>query len=336
MADPFAAHIVSLILSWILGVFFLVGLIVCTVGFVFDDNEEASLGRFASFWFMLCLLVFSPIRYLLLQFLLSETFAVQSLSAFFVTCLVATPAALAFGLLYAVGVGLPLLAVAGIAAFRQKQVQPSPLRLILAGLAMPFAFMLGNQMFFSLLPYAAYTTHWLDGKTILKATNGPAEYYYGVVAEWELPFLPTHLDKYDGECARDRLRAHLTDLYLGEKQLRRISLVHFNQALGYNNEATLILNDAGNTDDILIKMSAEVSGRRMTLLWASRREALKTDFDHLNDLIAGLGNHWHDEFIPGITKLIEGEEQIDIQLQLEGQALLGKWVDWYVRQFDNE
>ena len=134
-----------------------------------------------------------------------------------VTGLVALPVGLAFSLLHAVGIVLPLLLLAGIASLRQKQTKPSRLRLIVAGLAMPFAMMLGNQMFFSLLPYAAYATHWgLAGEDIFKATNGPAEYFYGAVAEWELPFLPTNLDKYDGDSAKDRLRAHLLDLWHDE------------------------------------------------------------------------------------------------------------------------
>ena len=57
MADPFASHIVSLILAWICGVVFFSGFIVWVFGSILD-SDEGSLGRYASFWITLCLLVF--------------------------------------------------------------------------------------------------------------------------------------------------------------------------------------------------------------------------------------------------------------------------------------
>jgi hypothetical protein len=115
-------------------------------------------------------------------------------------------------------VGLPLLAIAAITGFSDVS---SKGRRFLAAISAPLLLVIGSFFYYSVLPYAAYSTHWLNHKDVIRATNGPAEYFYRYVVEQGTPLL---FEEFALEVglenlpAKERLRAHVATLYLGNKQ----------------------------------------------------------------------------------------------------------------------
>lgn len=52
-------------------------------------------------------------------------------------------------------------------------------RLIAAAVCAPLFFFLGSLAYRVIMPFAAYSTHWLNAKEVVAATNGPAEFFIG-------------------------------------------------------------------------------------------------------------------------------------------------------------
>jgi hypothetical protein len=112
MPDPFASTAFSLILAWILTVPILIGLL-CYLANVIFAGGSGAVERLFTIWFAFSILVFSPLRYILLQIVTATAYSVQSIGAFVSCFVLVLYIAIIYGLLYAVGVGLPFLALFG-------------------------------------------------------------------------------------------------------------------------------------------------------------------------------------------------------------------------------
>lgn len=114
--------------------------------------------------------------------------------------------------------GLPALGIIAIIGFKNTA---SKIRLILASVAAPFLFLVGRFLFFNILPYAAYTTHWLKAENVIRATNGPAEYYNKYLTRWEIELNRKQYGKELGLnlTSKDMLRARVAANYLSKEQL---------------------------------------------------------------------------------------------------------------------
>jgi hypothetical protein len=169
---------------------------------------------------MLCLIIFSPLRYFILQIALAEAYSVQSIPAFIVSCVLVVYFPIVFGILYGIGIGLPVLGIISIAGFKETI---SKIRLTLAVIVTPFLFIIGSYLFCLALPYMAYSTHWLKAEDVIRATNGPAEYTYKYVVRWWMP--QKHIIQLSPDMKsklltpKEKLRAHVAAIYLGNKEI---------------------------------------------------------------------------------------------------------------------
>ena len=215
--DYFQSHTISLILSWIFFVPMVFGAIGGIVYLLFEKIEEG-IPRTFLIWMLVCVLVFSPFRYIILQLILYEAYSIQSISAFISGLILTTYIYFIFCPLWAVGMALPGVGVIAIIGFKNTT---SKTRLILASVAAPFLFLIGSFLFFNILPYAAYSTHWLKAENVIRATNGPAEYYYKYFARWEVELNRKQYGKELGLnlTSKDLLRAHVAASYLSKEQL---------------------------------------------------------------------------------------------------------------------
>ncbi len=124
-----------------------------------------------------------------------------------------------FSILYAIGLVLPLFGSFFVATGFKDD--PSKFRLFFGSLAAPFIFFLGGFLFFSILQYAAYSTHMLKAKDLIRATNGPAEYFYKYVVEFGTPLSYPQF-AYDiglqNLTYKEKLRLHVASVYLGDSE----------------------------------------------------------------------------------------------------------------------
>lgn len=148
--DHFASPVISQILTWIISIPLFIGLIVWTAKILFEKEE--GVPRVFMIWLLLCLLLFSPLRYILFQVLVASVFPFQSISAFLATFALALYIPIVFGILYAIGLGLPLLLILKITGDKET---PSKARLFAAGILAPFIFFIFSMIYFKVLPYAA-------------------------------------------------------------------------------------------------------------------------------------------------------------------------------------
>ena len=216
MSDYFASSTFSLVLSWLLVAPTISSLIVPAAGSLFMKFD--GVPRLFSVWIALCSIFLSPFLYILLQISVGLSFPVQSIGSLLSTLVLCFYIPIVFGLLCAIGIGLPLLIVLAIAGLNTPR---RVTRLLGAAVAAPLAMLLSTHLYFLVLPYAAYSTHWLKASDLIAATNGPSEYFYEYVLE---PILPLAEQEIVGESARipltskERLRMHVARTYLGEEK----------------------------------------------------------------------------------------------------------------------
>ena len=208
--DYFASSTFSTILSWLFSVPALLG-IVAYIFSVFQKHEDVPWTFSA--WVGLCFLVISPIRYIFFLLVAATSYPFQSIVAFFSMFWLGLLVPVAFGLLYAVGFGGPLLIVYWLLGTKSSA---SKLRYFVAAGATPIIAFIGSLLFSLLLPFAAISTHALRADDIIRATNGPAYYVFlgqsqGMVA------LPPYFSK-TPETNTDYLRSHVALLYLSDEE----------------------------------------------------------------------------------------------------------------------
>lgn len=218
--DYFQSHTVSLILSWIFSVSLISSFIALFIGVLFKKLEGVPrpFSIPILLWIILCMVVLSPFRYIVLQLCAGIAYPFQSLSAFLSVFLLVLYIPIVFSILFAIGVALPLFGVAITAGLKEPI---SKARLFLAAIISPFLFLVGSYLFYLALPYAAYTTYWLKARDVIRTTNGPAEYVYKYLVEQLTPLqFPEFIHEIGLEnlSAKERLRGHVAAVYLGQKQ----------------------------------------------------------------------------------------------------------------------
>src|SRR5207247_695416 len=78
------------------------------LGMLFARVDKA-IPRWFVFWMAVCIIVLSPLRYMVLQVIVASAYPVQSVRAMFSTIIsLAFYVPIVFGLLFIIGVGLPL------------------------------------------------------------------------------------------------------------------------------------------------------------------------------------------------------------------------------------
>ncbi len=213
--DSFASGSLSMILAWILCVPVILAAVAGGLQMLFDRVDE-SIPRWFVVWMALCVLVLSPFRYMILQLVVASAYSVQSGRALFSLFILAFYVPIVFGLLYVVGVGLPLYLTLRIPFGSLTSPKTTTGRLILGALIAPVNALGGSFAFLWLLPFAAYTVHWLNPYDVIGATNGPAAVTYSVLKH----FTPLPVKNYFIEVNntdREMLRNHVASFYLGRQ-----------------------------------------------------------------------------------------------------------------------
>lgn len=211
--EVFDSNIVSTVLSWLLCIPILVGILEWLFK-VFDKHE--GIPRAFSIWLSICLIVFSPIRYLLFLVAAATCYMCQSFHAFFTVFVLAAYVPIIFGLLYFLGVGLPMLSMVPILGKSERLTFG---RGLAASVALPVICLVGSLLFDLALPYAGWTLHWLRARDVIRATNGPAAIVYRYVASVGTPTsLPRFFDR-TPQTPKDLLRCHVAGTYLGDNEL---------------------------------------------------------------------------------------------------------------------
>src|SRR5207247_6677133 len=119
-----------------------------------------------------------------------------------------------FGLLFLIGVGLPLYLTLRIPFGNLTSPKTTIIRLILGSVIAPLNAVGGYYVFLWLLPYAALTVHWLNPYDLIGATNGPAAVTYSMLKY----VTPLPVKEYFIEVSntdREMLRNHVASYYLG-------------------------------------------------------------------------------------------------------------------------
>lgn len=215
--DFFQSHTISFILSWIFSIPILIGLLAALISMLFEKQE--GVPRLFLLWILLCIIVLSPARYMLLQYFVATVYPFQSISALFSSFYLIIIIPIVYSILYAIGLGLPLFAAIAVAIGFKNAF--SKVRLFVGAVTAPFIFLLGSFLFYAILPYAAYSTHMLKARDLIRATNGPAEFVYKYVVE---KFTPQQFPQFAHNVglanlsSKERLRAHVAAVYLGNKQ----------------------------------------------------------------------------------------------------------------------
>jgi len=215
-SDPFASGWLSLLLAWIAAVPIIFGALGGGFSMLFARVDKA-IPRWFVFWMALCIIVLSPLRYILLQLIVASAYPVQSVRAMFSTISLAFYVPIVFGLLFIIGVGLPLYLTLRIPFGNLTSPKTTIGRLILGSLIAPLNALGGYFVFLWLLPYAAFTVHWLSPYDVMGATNGPAAVTYSVLRY----VMPLPVKDYYTEVSntdREMLRNHVASFYLGWKE----------------------------------------------------------------------------------------------------------------------
>lgn len=209
--DFFEMNTVSTILSWILCIPVIIGILGMCFS-VFQKQEGIPI--LFTIWVGICIMVFSPFRYLILQITVATCYMVQSISAFISTLILAIYVPIIFGLLYLISIGLPIYLSF---SFMLKDEYAKKWKLVIASLILPILLVLGNIIFSYTLPYAGWTISWINPKDVIRATNGPSMVVYKYFTQhgtvFQEPFYIEMTHKQD----KDYFRCHVACTYLSEK-----------------------------------------------------------------------------------------------------------------------
>jgi hypothetical protein len=198
----------SLILSWIFAIPTFISIVYLLFG-AFIKYEE--LPRALTIWIGICILWLSPVRYCIFLILASSSFPLQSFSAFIDALILAFYIPLVYALLGGFSI-IPFLAI--IKLFNE----PKTWKNLIIALVFPILCVLSSLIFYNLLPYAGKSIRWVSTKNIIRATNGPAAFYFKyAVAPFDIIQLPAF---YDQTPMRDidKLRCHVAMVCLSDKR----------------------------------------------------------------------------------------------------------------------
>ncbi len=167
-----------------------------------------------SAWIGLCILLFSPARYLLFLLFLASSYPLQSFGALLSTLILGLYVPIIYAVLVFIGVGLPLLVI-----YPFVKNGFSPFRGILASVILPIACSIASIIFYAVLPLAGMSVGWLKAKDVLKATNGPAAIVFNY---FTAPFAPLALPVFFEQTPKknvDLIRCHVAAVYLNDRKL---------------------------------------------------------------------------------------------------------------------
>jgi hypothetical protein len=185
--DYFASSGLSLVLSWVFSIPLFIGFIQIIIVAL---KKHDDLPWAFSAWVGLCFLILSPLRYEALLLTLAVSYPFQSITAFVTViefwCWM--PAVLAFALLNAIGLLIPLFITLWIAGNGEKL---NWFRCLISGIVAPVVAFGGSFLFFLALPFAGITAHLLDADAIIRATNGPAHVVFYSEGPGMVAFPPT-------------------------------------------------------------------------------------------------------------------------------------------------
>jgi hypothetical protein len=311
MDDPYASATVSLVLAWLFALPLLLYIVSGVLGALFTKHKDIPWG--VSAWFTLCVFVISPFRYMLLQMIAGESFAVQSWAAFIQSLFLLPYIPFVFGLLYFLGMGLPFLVIILLAGKETK------FRIGLAMVAMPFLCAIGYALFFAALPYATWTIGWLRDRDVVSAANGPATFFYRFAVKPDIPRIGPQLTDNIGTTANAQLRNHIFNAYVSRsKQARRHML---------NTREQIELGQS------LVDKEGEIPESEVAKSLAAYKQALQeakaTDLEELNERYAGLGDAWRDKLIPALEAIIKSLEEPGFFASMRANALFREWAEWY-------
>lgn len=322
--DEFASHTVSIVLSWIFTLPLFLGLLLGLSEAVFKKPDTNDVPRFFGLWLFLCIVFLSPVRHLLFQLTVAESYPMQGFAQVldFLILMIYMP--FVFSALYMIGFIGPIL---GWVYLGVKE-PASKLRLALVGLTTPLACLLTSFIFAQLLPLFGMSLWWVSPRRLIRATNGPAAVMYKYVVKTIDP-----LDLFLSEERRTKdVRAHVAATYFTAKQRRAYERVVvaslFRDSIEYANQATQRLKEAteGRFFSTIDERDLE---EILRLQQAALDKAREIPIDKLNEWHPELGNHYSDEFVGGLAAIIEGHRNNNAGTLFRGQFLLNAWGDWY-------
>ena len=245
----------------------------------------------------------------------------QSVPAFLSIFLLALYVPVVYGLLYALGIGLPLLGFfGGLFLLRKANVA---LQFALALVLFPVLCAVGYAIYFAALPYAARSIWWLSDSDVIKATNGPAGTFYRLIVKPDIPRFGPTLARTTGSDATEELRNHVSQIYISPHNRTGR---HFSLAVRYSLHAIKILKDGKTLNDVPLADQQEAIASYKTAL----HEAEQADTGMLNGSFSELGDAVREKFIPGLRDIIDGVENESHKAALaRGDALLDDWADWF-------
>lgn len=103
---------------------------------------------------------------------------------------------------------------------------------------------------------------------------------------------------------------------------------NFSKSINFSNKSSEIFNSGEIITDI------SIMEKIVTLKKKALEKASAVDIEKLNNQSNNFGNHYRDEFIRGLKLFIEGYENQDNDMFLEGQILLDQWSNWYNENLD--
>lgn len=215
-ADPYASGTISLVLAWMFSIPVILSLVGGGVGILFEKTND-DVPRWFLVWLVLCVLVLSPFRYIVLLMVIGTAYPVQSLGAAISVFPLAFYVPIVFGLLCLAGFVLPLLLTLAIAFQGLASPVVTKSRLLLGALVAPVNMVGGYILFFWLLTYAGMTVHWLRGEDVIGATNGPALFIYEHGLKYGLPLPVAGHYQNVTQSDQDMLRNHVASFYLGNQ-----------------------------------------------------------------------------------------------------------------------
>ena len=104
---------------------------------------------------------------------------------------------------------------------------------------------------------------------------------------------------------------------------------HFVKSIEYVNRANDQLNNRVSSQGFYNIINREEEVGRISYFKKAISETTYVDAQKLNDVYEGFGSHYRDEFVKGLTFIIEGFENNDTQKFIDGQLLLNQWGSWY-------
>jgi len=107
---------------------------------------------------------------------------------------------------------------------------------------------------------------------------------------------------------------------------RDLDIINFYKSLENSQNATKIINQ-GEPYKIIPEenMDKILSYYEKALMYAN-----KVDINKLNNIYNGLGKHFKNEFIKGISLKLEADKNADIPKSIKGSKLLNEWDNWYI------